>query len=480
MIRDLKPYPAYKDSGVPWLGKVPEHWEVRRLRNVAEMRVSGVDKHTKDDEQPVRLCNYVDVYKNDRIRDRMTFMHATASVDEIERFRLQIGDVLITKDSEAWNDIGVPALVEESANDLICGYHLALLRPFRDRLYGDYLLRALQSTAVSYQFHIEANGVTRYGLSHAAIKSIWLPLPPLPEQSAIVRFLDHMDQRIRRSIHAKQKLIKLLEEQKQAIIHQAVTRGLDPDVPMKDSGMEWLGEVSEKWKLKRFKFLAKVTGSQVDPREAHHRMKILIAPNHIKSGTGEITHLQTAESQGADSGKYEVCKGQIMYSKIRPNLRKAAIAPMDCLCSADMYPITVRETEVKTAFFLQLLLSAPFTKYTVDCSLRVAMPKINRDALGECWMWYPSLEEQDDILRYIEQAMNPAKIAITNNQCEISLLREYRTRLIADVVTGKVDVRHIPLSDESNTETIFGEDIESLDNETCALDEVECAVEIEE
>ena len=209
-----------RDSGVPWLGAVPEHWEIRRLRNAAEMRVSNVDKHAREVESPVRLCNYVDVYKNDRIGASMKFMRATATADEIERFRLRTGDVLITKDSEAWNDIGVPALVAGSAEDLVCGYHLALLRPFEDRLLGGYLFRSMQSKGAAYQFHVEANGVTRYGLSHAAIKSIWLAVPPLPEQAAIVRFLDYADRRIRRYIRAKQKLIKLLEEQKQAIIHQ--------------------------------------------------------------------------------------------------------------------------------------------------------------------------------------------------------------------------------------------------------------------
>jgi len=108
----LKPYPAYKDSGVPWLGEVPEHWAVRRIRNAVDMRVSNVDKHTKEGELPIRLCNYVDVYKNDRITERMSFMQATATAEEIERLRLEPGDVLITKDSEIWNDIAIPALVE--------------------------------------------------------------------------------------------------------------------------------------------------------------------------------------------------------------------------------------------------------------------------------------------------------------------------------------------------------------------------------
>src|SRR5688572_1435733 len=108
MDAELRRYPAYKDSRVRWLDEVPEHWEVRRLRSVADMRVSNVDKHTREDELPVRLCNYIDVYKNDRIHPRMPFMSATGSADEISRFRLESGDVLITKDSEVWTDIGVP------------------------------------------------------------------------------------------------------------------------------------------------------------------------------------------------------------------------------------------------------------------------------------------------------------------------------------------------------------------------------------
>ena len=102
-------YPAYKPSGVSWLGDVPSPWEVRRLRTIADMRVSNVDKHTREDEVPVRLCNYVDVYKNDRITPAMPFMTATASRDEIERFRIESGDVLITKDSETWDDIWGPS-----------------------------------------------------------------------------------------------------------------------------------------------------------------------------------------------------------------------------------------------------------------------------------------------------------------------------------------------------------------------------------
>ena len=190
-MQALRPYPAYRESGVPWLGKVPAHWEVRRLRTVAEMRASNVDKLTNENECAVSLCNYTDVYNNDRIRAGMDFMKATATADEIERFRLRPGDVLITKDSEAWNDIGVPALVESTKDELISGYHLALLRPESKQICGAYLHYVLSCAGVADQFRVGAKGVTRFGLSQNAIKSVWLPLAPLPERAAIVRFLDH-------------------------------------------------------------------------------------------------------------------------------------------------------------------------------------------------------------------------------------------------------------------------------------------------
>ena len=247
MISDLRSYPSYKPSGIGRLGDIPSHWKVRRLGTLAEMRVSNVDKHSEDGETSVRLCNYVDVYKNDVITGDLPFMRATASESEISRFRLERGDVLITKDSETWDDIGVPALVSEAADDLISGYHLALLRPDSQTLKGAYLSLSLRSKAAAYQFHVEARGVTRYGLTHSGIKSVTLPLPPLSEQTAIVRYLDHADSRIQRYISAKERLIELLTEQKQAIINQAVTRGLDPNVHLKPSGVEWLGDVPAHW-----------------------------------------------------------------------------------------------------------------------------------------------------------------------------------------------------------------------------------------
>ena len=227
VIRGLDSDVPLKPSGVEWLGEVPGHWKVQRLRNTAEMRVSNVDKHVKEGETPVRLCNYVDVYKNDCISEHINFMRVTATPEEIKRFRLQEDDVLITKDSETWDDIGVPALVTDSASDLISGYHLALLRPYTEKLVGGYLLRALQSKGLAYQFHVEAKGVTRYGLSHSGIKSAWMPLPPLPEQTAIVKYLDKTTADLDTAITRARRGIDLLQEYRTRLIADVVTGKLD-------------------------------------------------------------------------------------------------------------------------------------------------------------------------------------------------------------------------------------------------------------
>lgn len=227
VTRGLDPDVRLKPSGIDWLGKVPAHWDVRRLRNTAEMRVSNVDKLTNDDEESVRLCNYVDVYKNDRINDQISFMRATATSDEVERFRLKIGDVLITKDSEAWNDIGIPSLVEYSASDLVCGYHLALLRPHDKLLMGGYGLYALRIPGIAYQFYVRANGVTRFGLSQNSIKDVIIPVPPLAEQAAIVKYLDNATANIDATINRAKQEISLLNEYRTSLIADVVTGKLD-------------------------------------------------------------------------------------------------------------------------------------------------------------------------------------------------------------------------------------------------------------
>lgn len=457
MIDNLKPYPSYKDSGVPWLGKVPVNWDVKRAKNI--LRPVDIRSVTGEEE-------LLTVSSNRGVVPRRSAVVTMFKAESYIGHKLCWPGDLVINSLWAWSrGLGV------SKHHGIVSTAYGVYRPRTGAVINPLFIHELvRSVPFQWELQVRSKGVwtSRLQLTDDSFLGAPLPIPSSPEQSAIVRFLDHIDRRIRRYIRAKQKLIKLLEEQKQAIIHRAITRGLDPNVCLKPSGVEWLGDVPEHWTLKRFKFLARVMSGQVDPREPQHRGKILIAPNHIKSGAGIIIFQETAEEQGADSGKYEVRRGEIIYSKIRPNLRKAAIATGGCLCSADMYPIAVRETELRSEYFLMLLLSAPFTKFAVDCSLRVAMPKVNREALGKCWIWYPDLTEQDGILQYVNIANAPSDLAIARTENQIRLFREYRTRLISDVVTGKIDVREAATSLPDEVEE--SDQLEDLE-ETANVDE---------
>lgn len=227
VTRGLDPDAPMKDSGVEWIGEIPEHWEVRRLRNVAEMRVSNVDKHSKEGEKPVRLCNYTDVYKNPIITAEMPFMEATATAEEITSFRLRVGDVIITKDSEDWKDIGVPAFVAKTADDLICGYHLAILRPMESVVEGRFLVYALQSKSATTQFSVAANGVTRCGLSHVSIKAISIVVPPLDEQRRVCEHVETSTSALNAAIRRAHREIDLAREYRTRLIADVVTGKID-------------------------------------------------------------------------------------------------------------------------------------------------------------------------------------------------------------------------------------------------------------
>ena len=250
--REVKPYPAYRPSGVEWVDEIPAHWEVKRLRTFANVQLSNVDKKSVEGQTAVLLCNYVDVYYNERICPGMDFMSATASEDQIRRFSLRKGDVLITKDSETWNDIVVPAVVAQDLPGVLCGYHLAHIRPDTN-CDGAFLSRAFAAMGPRDQFHVSANGITRFGLTGDAIRSGEFPFPPLPEQQAIADFLDRETARIDALVAKKERLIELLQEKRTALISQAVTKGLDRNAPTKDSGVEWLGEIPAHWEVSAIK-----------------------------------------------------------------------------------------------------------------------------------------------------------------------------------------------------------------------------------
>lgn len=208
----------------------PEGWQETSLVAVAEIRFSNVDKKSYVSEKPVRLCNYTDVYNKEYVHGHEDFMHATASETEISKFRVHAGDVIITKDSETPDDIGVPAVVLSAPKDLLCGYHLALIRPCSDEVDPMFLAKQIAHTRISRYYARLANGLTRYGLTNAVVEftPVWLPEPS--EQQGAAQLLRGIDEAILKT----ESLITKLKAIKRGFLHDLLTRGLDDNGELRD------------------------------------------------------------------------------------------------------------------------------------------------------------------------------------------------------------------------------------------------------
>lgn len=231
----------------PWAATLPSDWHLSRIDDVADVLFSNVDKHTLDDEGPVRLCNYVDVYKNDRITRAIDFMEASAEPREITKFQIRRGDVLSTKDSETPDDIAISALVDDDLPGVLCGYHLAMMRPRSKRLHGPFLAWAHASKQFRAQYEARAVGVTRFGLPQYAFRAARLPLPPFHEQARIAAYLDASCAAIDAAVAAKRQQIDTLDALRRSIVTRAMTQGLNPRAALKPSGQQWLGEIPVHW-----------------------------------------------------------------------------------------------------------------------------------------------------------------------------------------------------------------------------------------
>lgn len=227
VTKGLNPNVPMKDSGVEWIGEIPEHWGVEKIKNLSQVKPSNVDKKTKDNEPPVLLCNYTDVYNNEFITMDLDFMKATATYDQIKKLSLNVGDIIITKDSESADDIAVPAIVTEKLENVVCGYHLAVIRPNEEKIYPKFLFRSFESDKINKQFEHGANGVTRFGLGTYPINNAYVCQPPLSEQKEIANYLDNENSKIYKATNKIMVHTDLLEEYKTSLIHNVVTGKID-------------------------------------------------------------------------------------------------------------------------------------------------------------------------------------------------------------------------------------------------------------
>ncbi len=439
--RKYKPYPKYKDSGVEWLGRVPEHWKVKRLRHVAPFSNSNVDKKSYEGQKPVRLCNYTDVYYNEFIRDGMEFMEATASDAEIERFQLRKGQIIITKDSEDPTDIGIPSLVTEDMEEVICGYHLTVIFP-EDYDTGRYLHRSIQSMHTRAHFYVESPGITRYGLNQDTIADTPVALPNPKERKAIADFIERECGRMDKLVEKKQEFISLLKEKRQALITHAVTKGLDPKAEMKDSGVEWLGEVPKHWDVKPLWSLVSCNDSVLPDNTPNEQLIRYVDISSVSYDAG-ISRTEEMEFGSAPSRARRLAKvGDIVISTVRTYLRAIAVVTEEysnCFFStgfAVLHPLQ----SVHQPILNWMVLSDGFIGAVVSHSEGISYPAINASQLTKFKVAIPPDNEIQAISTFLSQHTTRIDRLIAKTIESIDLLKERKTALITAAVTGQIDV----------------------------------------
>ena len=455
----LKPYPQYKSSGVEWLGDVPTHWGVAAVkRHYAIQLGKMLQNHPNspaDVEVPYLKAQHVQWFSV-RTTDAPTMW---ASPHEIEQFGIQAGDLLVCEGGEG----GRGALVEEVPPGYIIQNALHRVRSSGDSR-NDYLQYVMNLIAQSGWFDAINNKATIAHFTVEKFGSLMIPLPPLLEQTAIVRYLDQADEHIRRYVSSRERLIELLEEYRQAIIHHAVTRGLDPDVRLKPSGVEWLGDVPAHWEVRRVKQVSRILRGKFTHRPRNEPSLYngpypFIQTGDVARAKKTITeYSQTLNKQGLAVSKMFPTGTLVMT--IAANIGDVAILDFEaCFPDSVVGFVPHQNVDRDYLYYLFRAMKAEFLRETPVNT----QGNLNVERIGARHIALPSISEQTAIVAYLDKATADIDAAIDRARREIELLSEYRTRLIADVVTGQMDVRETAdgLPDDG--------DVSSLD-----FDEIEC------
>ena len=440
--RDMpEPYPSYRDSGMPWLGLIPEHWETKRAKRLFQKMERSV---IESDE--VITCfrdGIVTLRKNRRVSG------FTESLKEIGYQGIRRGDLVIHGMDAFAGAIGVA----DSDGKGTPVYSVCKPGPTANAQYYAYALREM---ARSRWIQALAKGIRERSTDFRFERfgSQPVPLPPLPEQTAIVRFLDHVDRRIRRYIRAKQKLIALLEEQKQAIIHQAVTGQIDvrtgqPYPAYKDSCVEWLGKVPEHWEVWRLGYLATKFGSGITPRGGasvyqQNGVPFLRSQNIHFNGLRLQNVARIAPRLHRELRGSHVKPGDVLLNITGASIGRVCLAPNDLVeANVNQHVCIIRPNQSRLLLnLLAAYLSTPIMQREIQFEQSGASREgLTLQSIRNFKIVGPPLPEQIAIVTYLDKATANIEIAIERERVQIDLLHEYRIRLIADVVTGKLDVR---------------------------------------
>ena len=422
-----------KDSGIEWIGEIPEGWKISKVSYFYEVQLGKMlqpQKKSETDTEEKYLCA-ANVGKNSLSLDTLKTMWFSQT--EKHQFDLREGDLLVVEGG----DVASCAIIETPVRNLFFQNALHRVRPLHNESVA--FLRYWLMTAKSYGYiDLICNKATIAHFSKE--KFIALPIPVMPQdiQSKIVSFLDLECKQIDDLLSKSRSSIEEYKKLKQAVITQAVTKGVRGEREMKDSGVEWIGEIPVDWTIQRFARVAEVKSNLVSPDNYLEYPQI--SPENIEKDSGKLLlPCKTVAEVGVISGNHLFYKGQILYSKIRPKLNKVCIAPFDGLCSADMYPI---ETNYDTRYIMYCILSNGFfQQVSMITENRVKMPKINQVELSKILVSIPeTIAEQKEIADYLDAKCAEIDKLIAKKEQLVKELESYKKSLIYEVVTGKREV----------------------------------------
>lgn len=438
-----KRYEKYRDSGVKWIGEIPEHWKVCKLKHILKELVSGGTPSSTDeenwteDEDGINWVSIGDMSNTDCVYK--TAKKVTLKGLKEKNLKILKSGTLIYS---IYATLGKVAELKIDAvtNQAILG--LILKEERVNKRFIKWYLESLER----YILYLSSSN-TQNNLNAEKVKNIDLVLPENNEQTAIANFLDQKTAEIDSIIADKEKLIQLLQEKRQAIISEAVTKGLDPNVPMKGSGVEWIGEIPAHWKVKRIKYLATVNPSKSEVRHLMLEQEVTFIPMEKIIATGKVDYSLTDTIENLISGYTYFRDEDIIMAKVTPCFENGNIAIVEGLLNGIGFGTTELHVlrcnnSCYNRFLFYYLQSDIFKSRSISEMYGVAgLKRIPTDFILNYQLGIPNYEEQKIIANFLDQKTAEIDSLIADIQTQIAKLKEYRQSLIYEAVTGKIDVR---------------------------------------
>ena len=440
----MKQYETYKDSGIEWLGKIPSHWTPISMKYYFYMKGRIGWQGLKADEfisDGPDLVTGTD-FENGKVDWSRCYHISEERYAEAPEIHVKEGDLLITKDGT----VGKLAYVDYVPGKVSLNSHLLILRPLTDSVSNHFMYWALQANNFVHYTGLAQSGSIMASLSQEKIGDYKLALPSLLEQRIIATYLDNKVSQIDTVIAEKEKMIEDLQNYRKSIISEAVTRGLNTDVPMKDSGFEWIGMIPESWKVTRLKFISdNFDGTHFSPETKEEGMPYITAGDVRGKGL---------DYDGAKKISYEdYCRLVEQGCKIEKNdvliVKDGAttgrvglmIDQTDCVALSSVAMLRPHD-DVDSLFLMYYMESYPMQTQITNSMAGSAMPRITLTKLNEFVINVPPLREQIQIASFIDQKIEQTDNVLAEIMNEISDLKAYKSSLITEAVTGKIDLRN--------------------------------------